>query len=116
MSKRGAAGRVKFDADSAKYGIGSGSSITRASPEVLYAAGRITAARYHQMLAEMDERGGDGDGDSGGGDGSGGGAAGCTGVGISRLRGAAPTATLKVAAPSQSNVGGVRRRTDPVLC
>lgn len=104
MSNRGAVRRVNFGADTTKDEHGRGGSIiTPASPELLYGSGRITAARYHDMLAEMDGRGG------------GGGAAGDTGVGISRLRGATPTATRKAAVPSQSSASGVRRRTEPTI-
>lgn len=103
LSNRGAAGRVKYDADSTKDDY-SGSSITPASPELLYASGRITAARYHEMLAEMDGRGGSGDAAAGG-----------TSVGISSRSETDSTATRKAAVPSQGNLGGVRRRTEPTI-
>lgn len=106
MSNRGAAGRVRFAGDSTKddYNSSGGGSIMSPSPELLYASGRITPARYHEMLAELDGRGGGGGGDAAGGAGGG---------GISSLCGAAPASTRKAAVPSQPNVGGARRRTEP---
>lgn len=50
---RGEAGPVSDD-------HGSGGAIASASPELLYASGRITAGRYHEMLAEIDGRRGGG--------------------------------------------------------
>lgn len=47
---RGVAGRVNDDHD--------GGTTASASPELLYASGRITAGRYHEILAEIDGRGG----------------------------------------------------------
>lgn len=48
-TNRGEAGRVNDD-----HG---GGTVASASPELLYASGRITAGRYHEMLAEIDRRG-----------------------------------------------------------
>lgn len=56
-SNRVGAGRVNDD-----YGGGTTAS---ASPELLHASGRITAGRYHEMLAEIDGREGSGSAASG---------------------------------------------------
>lgn len=73
MSSRraGAAGRGDFKPrrSSDDYSS-SGKNDASASPELLYASGRITAARYHEMLQEMD-RSVSGPGLAGGGPGAG---------------------------------------------
>ena len=80
---RGEAGRLSDD-----HG---GGTIAPASPELLYASGRITAGRYHEMLAEMDGRRGGGS--------------------TARGNGVETTgpAARKAVEPSQIKVGGARR-------
>ncbi len=51
----GALGRVDHGTDSTSNAHGGG-DVTSPSPELLYGSGRITAARYHEILAEMDGR------------------------------------------------------------
>lgn len=59
LSSRRAAGRCEYNPRRSgdDYHSSRGSNTASASPELLYASGRITAARYHEMLQEMDRSG-----------------------------------------------------------
>lgn len=95
LSSRGAAGRGEYDPrrSSDDYSS-SGKNTASASPELLYASGRITAAKYHEMLQEMDRSG------------SRPGLAGGPGARTSSRHGAAATVTSR-------GVGDARRRSHP---
>lgn len=93
---RGASGRVDHGTNSTSNAHG-GSSFTPPNPELLYGAGRITAARYHEILAEMDGRG-----------------AGDNGEGRKGARPVDPRARMAAVA-SRRNVGGARGRQNPGL-
>ncbi|CAM9798614.1 unnamed protein product [Ectocarpus sp. 12 AP-2014] len=95
LSSGGAAGLGEYDPTrSSDDYSSSGKNTASASPELLYASGRITAARYHEMLQEMNRSG------------SRPGLAGGPGARTSRRHGAAATVTFR-------GVGYARRLSQP---